>query len=303
MITLYYLNKNHDIQTIELPSFDTCIPLKESGIFIAYRDGTNFIKNPPETFPFTNLERLIIGTEFFDTNYLKDSDFRNQNTQFCPKLAPVPPSPVLVPFDITYNPDYHLSEALVGQNGLRYPCYSNKTGTISINYNVEWMPENPQLVQMNVVAGQYFDFYPDGYAVNTNLITLLETGETDNVIFNPVVQEPTPLLQILGTAIRWDEGFYMNVTDINVEYNQQILLRENKNWLQFNYKRPTDSGFITKLLDFTGFAPNPPNPIVMQEITNQALNTFDISIFPVGTEYYFSDAQNEYGQSNHNFIV
>jgi hypothetical protein len=102
MVTLYYLNKNNDIETMELPVFDACVPLKESGIFIAYRDGINFVKNPPDTFPFTDLERLIIGTEFFDTNYIKESDYRKQNSSFCP-VVPVQVSLLQVFDDVFIN--------------------------------------------------------------------------------------------------------------------------------------------------------------------------------------------------------
>lgn len=99
MVTLYYLNKNNDIDTIELPTFEACIPLRETGLFIAFRDGLEFIKHPPEIFPFTNLERLIIGTEFFDANFIKDSDYRKENTSFCPKLPPLTFLPIITNVD------------------------------------------------------------------------------------------------------------------------------------------------------------------------------------------------------------
>ena len=86
MITLYYVNKNQALGTIEIESFEACQPLPEGLIFVAFRDGLNFIKEPPQIYTFTDLERLIMGSEFFDMRYLKDSDFRKENSSsitFC----------------------------------------------------------------------------------------------------------------------------------------------------------------------------------------------------------------------------
>jgi hypothetical protein len=76
---------------MDLGSFQACVNIPEDLIFIALRDGTKFIKEPVETFDFTDIERLIMTTEFFDFNFLKDEDFRKQNTKICPILPPPPP--------------------------------------------------------------------------------------------------------------------------------------------------------------------------------------------------------------------
>jgi hypothetical protein len=73
---------------MDLPVFDACVSIPESIIFVAYRDNLNFIKEPPEILPFTDIERLIMGSDYFDMKYLKDSDYRKANTKFCPHIVP-----------------------------------------------------------------------------------------------------------------------------------------------------------------------------------------------------------------------
>lgn len=111
-ILLYYVTRNGHLGTLELPTFESCVPIPEDLIFVAYRDGINFVKEPPTKFPFSDVERLIMGSEFFDMRYLKDSDYRNQNTQLCPIFGD---SNIYVDF-ITFPTD--ISEARIYINNI-----------------------------------------------------------------------------------------------------------------------------------------------------------------------------------------
>jgi hypothetical protein len=81
---LYYITKNHAIHTMDIGTFQTCVNIPEDLIFIALRDGSKFIKEPALSFEFTDIERFIMSTEFFDFGLIKDEDYRRQNTSFCP---------------------------------------------------------------------------------------------------------------------------------------------------------------------------------------------------------------------------
>lgn len=87
MYILYYLNDNYQFGTIEVRNLDTPVLIPENLIFINLRNGINFIKEPHECIDFTHLERLIISTEFFDMETIKQSDFRKANTYLTPLCA------------------------------------------------------------------------------------------------------------------------------------------------------------------------------------------------------------------------
>lgn len=80
MYTLYYLNKNLQMGTIKVPDLDTPVKCPEDLVFCALRKGIYFQKEPHECIGFTDIERLIIYSEFTDMELLKDFDFRKQNT-------------------------------------------------------------------------------------------------------------------------------------------------------------------------------------------------------------------------------
>ncbi|MFV8323579.1 hypothetical protein [Flavobacterium sp. LS2R12] len=85
MVTLAYLTRNMSLEFMPLPVEGECISLPEDLIFVAYMDGTKIIKEPYDSvLEFSNIERLIMGLDAFDLSFVKDSDFRKQNTQVCP---------------------------------------------------------------------------------------------------------------------------------------------------------------------------------------------------------------------------
>jgi hypothetical protein len=87
--TLGYVNKNQDLHYIELDSFEACITLPEDLIFVSLREGTEHVFAPLTKFPFSNIERDIIGLKgSFDMSYLKDADYRKANSKFCPYDLP-----------------------------------------------------------------------------------------------------------------------------------------------------------------------------------------------------------------------
>ncbi|WP_291287330.1 hypothetical protein [Flavobacterium sp.] len=88
MYTLYYLNRNYQLGTIKTDTLDTPILIPEDLVFCNLRKGINFIKEPHKCIDFTDTERLIITSEFTDTQLLKDYDFRKQNTYLTP-LCPI----------------------------------------------------------------------------------------------------------------------------------------------------------------------------------------------------------------------
>lgn len=98
MYILYYFNQNYQIQTIEVDTLDAPILIPENLIFINLRKGINFIKEPHECIDFTHLERLIMASEFTDTEIIKDGDFRKANTFLTP-LCPIEPQYLSFDFD------------------------------------------------------------------------------------------------------------------------------------------------------------------------------------------------------------
>lgn len=84
MYTLYYLNRNLQLDTLEVSNLDRNILIPEDLIFCNLRKGITFIKEPHECIDFTPLERLIISSEFNDTSLIKDGDYRKQNSYLSP---------------------------------------------------------------------------------------------------------------------------------------------------------------------------------------------------------------------------
>lgn len=80
MYTLYYLNRNLQLGTIKVLDLDTPVKCPEDLVFCALRKGIYFQKEPHECIGFTDMERLIIYSEFSDMDLLKELDFRKQNT-------------------------------------------------------------------------------------------------------------------------------------------------------------------------------------------------------------------------------
>jgi hypothetical protein len=91
--TLAYVNKNMDLHFIENVNLDVCISIPEDLIFVACRRGEETIFDPKGVIAFTPLERLIIGLRgSFDLGFVKDSDYRKQNSKMCPILIEETPS-------------------------------------------------------------------------------------------------------------------------------------------------------------------------------------------------------------------
>ncbi|SNS02625.1 hypothetical protein [Flavobacterium sp. ov086] len=80
MYTLYYLNDNYTFGTLEVPSLDVPITIPQNLIFTNLRKGIHFIKEPHKCIDFTDFERLIMSTEFFDMETIKQADFRKANS-------------------------------------------------------------------------------------------------------------------------------------------------------------------------------------------------------------------------------
>jgi hypothetical protein len=92
MVTLAYLTRNLSLEFMPLPTVGECVSLPEDLIFVAYMDGTTIVKEPADSIlEFSNVERLIMGLSAFDLSFVKDSDFRKQNTKICPVVIPVLP--------------------------------------------------------------------------------------------------------------------------------------------------------------------------------------------------------------------
>ncbi|MDQ8014472.1 MAG: hypothetical protein REI96_18635 [Flavobacterium nitrogenifigens] len=105
MYTLYYLNRNLQIGTIKAETLDAPILIPEDLVFSDLRKGINFIKEPHECISFTDVERLIIQSQFNDVELVKQADFRRANTYLIPSC---PIDPVYLAFD--FKPKIHLYE-------------------------------------------------------------------------------------------------------------------------------------------------------------------------------------------------
>jgi hypothetical protein len=95
MYTLYYLNRNLQLGTLKSPTMDQDILIPEELIFCDLRKDTHFIKEPHECIAFTDIERLIIQSEFTDMELIKIAEFRKQNTYLSP-LCQIDPFPDFV---------------------------------------------------------------------------------------------------------------------------------------------------------------------------------------------------------------
>lgn len=84
MYILYYLNRNLQLGTINVQSLDVPVLIPEDLIFCDLRKGISFIKEPHKCIGFTDLERLIMQSDFNDVSLIKDGDFRMQNTYLEP---------------------------------------------------------------------------------------------------------------------------------------------------------------------------------------------------------------------------
>lgn len=98
MYTLYYLNKNLQIGTIKTDSLDAPILIPEELIFCNLRKGINFIKEPHKCIAFTDIERMIMASEFNDVELIKQADYRRENTYLEP-LCRIDPVPYIVFYD------------------------------------------------------------------------------------------------------------------------------------------------------------------------------------------------------------
>ncbi|MBB6388937.1 MULTISPECIES: hypothetical protein [Flavobacterium] len=65
---------------MKVKTFDEPVLIPEDLIFCDLRQETTFIKEPTKCIDFTDIERLIIQSEFNDISLIKDADFRLQNT-------------------------------------------------------------------------------------------------------------------------------------------------------------------------------------------------------------------------------
>lgn len=97
-------NKNNKLTYHDLTIVDNnplCVPIYEDLIFCAM-----FLNGERVLYPFsdelklffesfTQEERYIIASEFFDSSLINQDSFRNQNTKFCPQfIVPVQVPPV-----------------------------------------------------------------------------------------------------------------------------------------------------------------------------------------------------------------
>lgn len=84
MYTLYYVNENMNINTLETASLDEPLRIPERLIFVALRKGINFIKEPNKCIAFTDFERLIMSSDYNDLNFVNESHYRKENTYLEP---------------------------------------------------------------------------------------------------------------------------------------------------------------------------------------------------------------------------
>nr|WP_294931278.1 hypothetical protein [uncultured Flavobacterium sp.] len=118
MYVLYYINENYALHTIEVENLNAPILLNEACIFTNIRKGIEFIKEPHQCLKLTDLERLIISTEFFDTSVIKQSDFRKAFTY----LENVCQVDEIYPIDYSFEPMIWFNEGLPV---LRYNNYQS----------------------------------------------------------------------------------------------------------------------------------------------------------------------------------
>jgi hypothetical protein len=91
MYTLYYVNENMNINTLETASLDEPLRIPERLIFVALREGINFIKEPHKCIAFTDFERLIMSSDYNDLNFVNESHYRKENTYLEPLCQVNPP--------------------------------------------------------------------------------------------------------------------------------------------------------------------------------------------------------------------
>jgi hypothetical protein len=117
MYTLYYLNRNLQLQSMKVDDLDNPIRIPEDLVFCNLRKGINFIKEPHQCIDFTDTERLIMNSEFTDVKLLKEHDFRRENTYLTPLCqVDIPPMVLILYFignDLYFNVSNYPMEGLV----------------------------------------------------------------------------------------------------------------------------------------------------------------------------------------------
>ncbi|MEO8534815.1 MAG: hypothetical protein ABI441_13745 [Flavobacterium sp.] len=160
--TIYFLNDNYQITTKEVPTLNDNILLTENCIVTNIRFGIHFIKEPHKCLQLTDLERLIISTEFWDTEIVKEGDFRRANTHLTANC--IIDLPVFDPSNFIFSPNYWRDEgALIldfnhcdSDNLL---IYFSPDG---VHYNHVFDPAYWKTPEGLAILGLSFIYYRDG---------------------------------------------------------------------------------------------------------------------------------------------
>ncbi|WP_281638415.1 hypothetical protein [Flavobacterium marginilacus] len=221
MYTLYYLNKNLQMDCLKAPSLDTPILIPEDLIFTNLRKGIHFIKEPHECINFTDMERLIINSEFFDTELVKQGEFRKQNTYLTPlcqidEPVIVPPPPVLFRIEgtaVAQNLTAHSSSGYlrITKDGsdANFSCVVNGSSfrdtdyTTTSNLNVSFSNAVFLDTQASFLSSVMFDFtysfvLLDGSTTSSNTIT---TEVMQNSTYSNILSVPNNAVKLICLLI------------------------------------------------------------------------------------------------------
>lgn len=198
MYTLYYLTKNWALNCMKVDSLDVCIPIPEDLIFVACRNGINFIKEPAEKLSFTDVERLIMSTEFYDTNFIKDEDFRKANSQMCPIQQPPPSS---------FNIETHDFDVQ------KLPIIGGVAFALNGNEDSEFINEHSIIAQLFSQSGTLLATYGN-YPPNNIVWDDTQQIFTISVLFSQI---PTPVYKVRfkqNTTGKFSEDYNFTVSPV-----------------------------------------------------------------------------------------
>lgn len=140
----------------------------------------------------------------------------------------------------------------------------------------------------------------------TNVDFLINSAEfrTPNIpfLFGTI---PIPSMGVVGAPFfQYDPQYLQQMEYFTLDLLPVVNARLDRNFLIFNYKKPTDAVFTPFLLQSIDSYHNPWQlySIDLQINFRAALSDLFVHL-PVGTEFYFSDATGEFLETNHQFVI
>lgn len=266
MYVIYFLNSNYVITTKEVETLNDPILLTENCIVTNIRKGINFIKEPHTCLQLTHLERLIIGTEIFDTEFIKEGDFRRANTYITSNCQI--DLPALDPSIFAFQPYYFKEEGCVklGFNTCNYDdlkvLFSPDGITFDHTFDFAYWSSPEGLAQLG--AASIFNTGNNDPKVTTVSLYLDPNFLTDTGDNASMPKLPFFYFENKSTGKKSEtfdlSSFYPAPFSVVKTYGQIWNMAQDGNYVAFDINRPNavlryslPDGTIVGYLNNTGF--------------------------------------------------